>query len=138
MCCGGLEEQCVTSQVSKWPVGGMAGWGSVTGAIHGTVESLRLEKPLRSSSPTPTHPAMPITTSLSTTSPQFWSTSGTVAAPLPGQLCRCTTALLENNFFLIFNLKCDFFPEFCYSRGYQLVMILWLEKFCILFIVFIA
>lgn len=49
---------------------------------------------------------MPITTSLSATSPQFWSTSRDGDPTTPwAALCHCSTTLTEMKFHLISNLN---------------------------------
>ena len=62
-----------------------------------------MKRPLTS----PTHsPPCPLPTSLSATSPQFWTTSRDGdPPPLPGQLCHCITTPLENDLSVISSLN---------------------------------
>jgi len=75
---------------------------------HRTMESLRLEKASKTIHPTISsarcpHPSVP--------HPHGSGTPpGAVTPPLPGQLCHCSTALLEKKCFLISNLLAALLP----------------------------
>uniref|UniRef100_A0A803YFB6 ETS proto-onco 1, transcription factor n=1 Tax=Meleagris gallopavo TaxID=9103 RepID=A0A803YFB6_MELGA len=73
--------------------------------LHRITESLWLGK--ISLIPTEPQPPTlcPLTISAHSTSPWFWCTPRDCDPSLPGQLCQCSTVLLENKLFLISNLK---------------------------------
>ena len=77
------------------------------GSIRRVIESLRLKKGTKISSPMANpSPLCPLTTSLSDTFTHFLNTSWDCDFTTSlGSLCHCLTALPENNFFLIFNLN---------------------------------
>jgi len=68
--------------------------------VHRDTESLWMERPLRPSSPTPTHPTMPTDyvpqCHISTVLEHL---QGRWLHHLPGQLCHCSTAPSEKEFF---------------------------------------
>ena len=84
--------------------------------IHRIIESLRLEKLLRSSSPTTSpSPLCPLTMSLGATSPRSWNSSrDSDSITSLCSLCQCITTLSQNKLFLTSNLnlpQCNLRPS---------------------------
>jgi len=117
-----MHIQCVHVGLCPFPSKDLAVYSIMIKWVNRIIESLWLERPIRSPGPTISpSPPCPLTTSLSATSTRLWNTSrDSDCTTSLYSLCHCSTALPERKFLLIsyLHLPC------CNLRPSSLILLL--------------